>query len=177
MDPKLGLSLDFLSLMFFSIFVCAILLEMNKPGSLIVAVGRLYHQSTWYPVFVLEVDAERSFSLQILLSRVLPFEYWESLTSQVFGTYLRISYLFPPEVCVSQGSCLAFHLNTWSCSRFPVSMPFPTQVPFTFCPLPTPVIVFFSLLCGTELSSLVPFGLSTFFSSENVILDLLYLFG
>ena len=112
MDPKLGLSLDFLYLMLFSIFVCAVLLEMNKPGSHILTVGRLYRHSTWYPVFLLEVDAERSFfSLQDLLSRVLPFESlsppkslvhtWGSLPLTSWGLWLSgLLSCFPPEYMI-----------------------------------------------------------------------------
>jgi hypothetical protein len=132
----------------------------------------------WCPVFLLEVGSISYLSLLSgISSKVPPFESWESLISQVSGTYWsvpRTSYLLTPKVACFY-SFLFLH-------------PIPDQLPLSpFCfthhqetsPLrllcPSQVVIgFFSLSSGTEVSSLGHFSLLTFLSAVVCILGILY---
>jgi hypothetical protein len=56
-NPKLGQSLDLLSLSLFSIFVLAVLLDKNNSGSQFLTVRWQLCPSTWCPAFRLEEDS------------------------------------------------------------------------------------------------------------------------
>ena len=112
-------------------------------------------------------------------AKVPLFESWESLTSQVFDTFRRVSpttYILMLHVCivsaVPQGCQFFSPPNTQIMlpSLHP-PIPFPSQVlPFSI------VVAFFSVTSETEASFLGPFSLLNFLSSVDCILCILYFF-
>ena len=130
---------------------------------------------TWYPVFLLEVGSISSLSLLSGISwKVPPYESWESLTSQDSGAL----WGGPPQPPISWGCNFIFFLLALRASvLFP--HPISNQVPlYPPCPQPHPhllpssslppsplVIAFFSLLSGTEASSLGHFSLLSLLNS------------
>jgi hypothetical protein len=132
------------------------------------------------PAFPLEVGSTNSLSSLLgTSSKVPPYESWESLTSQVFGTtsyFLRL-----PVFIVSagtQGFCSFPSPNIRSCSPLP-----PTALPPCPYSLPSPsltpsslVIAFFSLPSGTEAYFLGHFSLLSLLNSVDYILCILYVF-
>jgi hypothetical protein len=136
-----------------------------------------------YPVFLLEVDSTGSFSpLLSISSKVPPFEFWESLTSQVSGTFYRVPLLpnfhgcIFPFILLALGVLLITTTNTWSCSPFSSASPPPLSHPVPSLHL-FPVIILFSLSSRIETSSLGPFGFLIYLSSVGYILGILYFFG
>jgi hypothetical protein len=81
---------------------------------------------TWCPVFLLEVGSTSSHSpLLGTLSKVLSYESWESLTSQVSGTFGGVGEgVGPPTSYIL---------------RLPVDIP--STGPQGFCPFPSPNII------------------------------------
>jgi hypothetical protein len=101
-------------------------------------------------------------------SKVPPFEFWESLTSQISDAFWRFpltcSFLKLPVSILSagpQGFSPFPSLNTRSGSP-PHIPPTPSTFPPRFLPLSLLVIAFFSLPSGTEASSLANFSLLSF---------------
>jgi hypothetical protein len=93
----LGLSLEFLLLRLFSIFVIAVLSDRINYGSEFFDCGMANPYLTLYPVFLLEVASTSYFSsLCGISSKVTPFEYRESLTSQVSVTFWKHPTTTPP---------------------------------------------------------------------------------
>ena len=107
------------------------------------------------------------FLLSGISSKIPPFESWESLTSQVSGAFWGVpptSYFLRLPVCILSSGPQGFSPfpspTTRSGSPLP---PLPHHTPSTFPPRSLPssplVIAFFSLLSGTEASSLGHFSL------------------
>jgi hypothetical protein len=138
---------------------------------------------TWYSVFMLEVGSVSSLSLLTGISfMVPPFDSWESLTSQVSGTFWRvppISYLLILPIYILSAGLQDFRPFPSPNTQVPLYAPFPPSRS-TFTPRSLPhsplVIAFFSLSSGTEVSSLGHFSFFTFLSSMDCILGILYSF-
>jgi hypothetical protein len=139
------------------------------------------------PVFLLEVGSISSLSLLLnISSNVPPFESRESLTSQVSGTFWRLTLpnLLSPKVACFPSFCWHSVLQSFSLTQYQIRFhsppPFPPPRPLSLtCPSlpPSPLMIaFFSLPSGTEASSLGHFSLLTFMSSVDYILNILYFF-
>jgi hypothetical protein len=150
----MGLLLDLLFLGLISISIPVILsVRKNNGSDLCLWDGNPIPH--WCPVFLLEVGSISSLSLLSgISSKVLPFESWESLTSQVSGTFER----FPPTSYLLRLPVSILSVGPQSFSSFPSpntrSGPPPLPTPFPQVPSSIPfVTAFFSLSNGTEPSS------------------------
>jgi hypothetical protein len=138
---------------------------------------------TWCPAFLLEVGSVISLSIlsSSCSSKVPPFEFWESLTSQgsdaLWGGDPPTSYFLRlPDYIISvgpRGFSPFPSPNTRPGSPLPPTPP-PSTIPPVSFPPTILVIAFFSLPSGTEVSSLGHFSLLRFLSSMDCILDILF---
>ena len=140
----------------------------------------------WCPVFLLEVGSVICLSLLLgISSEVPPFEFWESLNSQVSGEFCRV----PPTSYVLKLPASIFLLAFRASDLFPhpitdqVSSLPPTPSPWSTFHLrslpPSPfLIAFFSLPIVIEMSSLGHFSLLNLLSLVDCTLGILnfYLF-
>jgi hypothetical protein len=109
----------------------------------------------WCPVFLLEVGSINSlFPLSGISSKVLPFEFWESFTSQVSGAFWRVpptSYLPSlPVYILSVGPQASVLFSHPIPDQVPLSLPSPALFPSQVPPLP-PYLWLLSSLSRVEL--------------------------
>jgi hypothetical protein len=133
------------------------------------------------------VSVSSLFLLLGISSMVPPYESWDSLTSQVSGAFCVVApttyFLMLPVYILSagpQGFSNFSSPNTRTGSPLPPSnahipVHSPSQVPLTI-PSSQLVIASFSLLSGTEASSLGHFNLLSLLNSVDCILYILYFF-
>ena len=163
MDPNLGLSMGFLSLMFFSSFVPGDPSNRNISGSEVLCIGFQLHYSTWYLSLHWTALYPRSLPLSpgsLSPPRSLEHVRWTS-----------IAYLLRLSISIFSTGPQGFSPppiphNVWSCFPFPSL----SLLPLRSLPPSSPMTAFFSLPSGIETSSLGTLNLLTLFRHLHFII-------
>ena len=168
MDPNLGLSMGFLSLMFFSSFLPGDPSNRNISGSEVLCIGFQLHYSTWYLSLHWTALYPRSLPLSpgsLSPPRSLEHVRWTS-----------IAYLLRLSISIFSTGPQGFSPppiphNVWSCFPFPSL----SLLPLRSLPPSSPMTAFFSLPSGIETSSLGTLNLLTLFRHLHFIIYFFWL--
>jgi hypothetical protein len=109
MDPNVARSLDLFFLYLLHFFIPAVLLDRDNARSEFLTVGWQPHPSTWFPVFLLEVNSKSSLSPQLGISSKVPSLSLESLS---YPGSLIHSRGYPPPPPTSH-EVAHFHSFSW----------------------------------------------------------------
>jgi hypothetical protein len=167
-----------------SISISVITSDRNNYGSEVWLWWGATPSLTWCPIFLLEVDCISSLSLLSGISSKVPPPYktWESLTSQVSGSFWGLPptfYFLRLPVSILSAGPQGFNPfpspNTRSGSLLPLLLPpVPSTFPAKTLP-PSPIMIaFFYLPSGIKASSLGHFSLSSLLNSVDCILCISY---